>query len=102
MSLRSQNLNRTGWYYRVLQRGWLEARDEMVLVERKYPQWTIKYIQKYLHKDIKNQEVIKELTYLPKLGEEIKTIFLNHLTKRKFLDKSLRLGIKREGAEALK
>jgi MOSC domain-containing protein YiiM/ferredoxin-NADP reductase len=102
MSLRSQNLNRTGWYYRVLQGGWLEAGNEMVLVERKYPQWTIKNIQKYLHKDIKNEEAMKELAYLPELGEEIKTIFLNRLTKRKFLDESLRLGIKRDEAEALK
>jgi ferredoxin-NADP reductase len=45
---------------------------------------------------------MKELAYLPELGEEIKTIFLNRLTKRKFLDESLRLGIKREEAEALK
>ena len=91
MSLRSQNLNRTGWYYRVLREGMLEAGDEIFLMERKYPQWTIANVQKFLYKDIKHGEAMKELSYLPELGLETRTIFLNRLTKQLFKDDSARL-----------
>ncbi|MEK7853229.1 MAG: MOSC domain-containing protein, partial [Planctomycetota bacterium] len=32
---------RTGWYLRVLQEGYVEAGNALVLVERPFPQWTI-------------------------------------------------------------
>jgi MOSC domain-containing protein YiiM/ferredoxin-NADP reductase len=95
MSLRSQNLNRTGWYCRVLKEGWIETDDEIVLVERKFPRWTIANLQKYLYKDRKNEEAIAELAYLSELGEEIRTIFLNRLKSKIFLDETGRL----EGGE---
>jgi MOSC domain-containing protein YiiM/ferredoxin-NADP reductase len=82
MSLRCQNLNRTGWYYRVLRGGWLQPGDTLVLLERKYPQWTIARIQDKLFKDVKDEQAMKELAYLPELGQEIKTIFLNRLTRK--------------------
>ncbi|KAH9209945.1 putative vanillate O-demethylase oxidoreductase [Leptodontidium sp. 2 PMI_412] len=91
MSLRSQSLNRTGWYYRVLSEGMLEAGDEIFLVERKYPQWTIANVQKFLYKDTRNEEAMKELSYLPELGSETRTLFLNRLTKNLFKDDSGRL-----------
>ncbi|KAH7348944.1 putative vanillate O-demethylase oxidoreductase [Rhexocercosporidium sp. MPI-PUGE-AT-0058] len=91
MSLRSQNLNRTGWYYRVLKEGMLEAGDEICLEERGYPQWTIANVQKFLYKDTRNEDAMKELSYLPKLGLETRTIFLNRLTKKLFKDDSGRL-----------
>ncbi|PVH73804.1 putative vanillate O-demethylase oxidoreductase [Cadophora sp. DSE1049] len=91
MSLRSQNLNRTGWYYRVLEEGMLEAGDEIFLLERKHPQWTIAHVQKFLYKDIKNETAMKELSYLPELGLETRTIFLNRLTKKLFKDDAGRL-----------
>jgi MOSC domain-containing protein YiiM len=33
--------DRSGWYLRVLQEGWLEAGTAMTLVDRPFPQWTI-------------------------------------------------------------
>ena len=90
MSLRSQTLNRTGWYYRMLKQGWLAAGDEIVLVERKHPKWTIVNVQHFLYKDIKNQQAIEELAELPELAIEIRTILKNRL-KKKFLDESRRL-----------
>ena len=33
--------HRHGWYLRVLKTGWIEAGQEVVLVDRPYPQWTI-------------------------------------------------------------
>jgi len=91
MSLRSQNRNRTGWYYRVLQQGMLEAGDKIFLVQRTYPQWTIANVQKSLYKDIKNEDEMQELSSMPELGLETRTIFLNRLTKKLFKDDSARL-----------
>jgi MOSC domain-containing protein YiiM len=90
MSLRSQNLNRTGWYCRVLKECWIESGDEISLVERKFPRWTIADVQNCLYKDRKNEEAIhaQELAYLPEMGEEIRAIFLNRLKKKIFLDES--------------
>lgn len=34
--------HRSGWYLRVLQEGWLEAGMEVTLVDRPYPQWTVR------------------------------------------------------------
>jgi MOSC domain-containing protein YiiM/ferredoxin-NADP reductase len=89
-SLKSQNLNRTGWYCRILKEGVIETGDEIVLVERKYPEWTVANVQKYLYKDIKNEDAITKLSALPELGNEIKTIFANRL-KKIFLDENDRL-----------
>lgn len=41
--------SRTGWYYRVLREGTVQAGDEIQLVERKWPSWTIERVQEYLH-----------------------------------------------------
>ncbi|TVY37682.1 Phthalate 4,5-dioxygenase oxygenase reductase subunit [Lachnellula occidentalis] len=89
MSLRSQNARRTGWYYRVLKEGWIGAGDEIVLLERSIRGGL-------LRGDIKDEVAMKELAYLPELGEEIRNMFLNRLTKKIFIDDSLRL----EGGEA--
>ncbi|MEO6423020.1 MAG: MOSC domain-containing protein [Candidatus Nitrotoga sp.] len=32
---------KTGWYFRVLREGYIQAGAEMVLIERPYPQWTV-------------------------------------------------------------
>jgi MOSC domain-containing protein YiiM len=34
--------HRSGWYLRVLQEGWLEAEMDVKLVDRPYPQWTVR------------------------------------------------------------
>ena len=34
--------HRSGWYLRVLQEGWVEAGMEITLLDRPYPQWTIR------------------------------------------------------------
>lgn len=83
MALRSQTHSRTGWYYRVLKEGYIRAGDEMALVGRPNPKWSIYEVQKYLHRDMKNFPAMRELVKLPELGEEARTIFQNRL-QRKF------------------
>jgi len=67
--------SRTGWYYRVLREGWMQVGDSMVLVERKYPQWTIERIQEYLHRDTKNLGKLEELQRIDEFGNECKRAF---------------------------
>jgi MOSC domain-containing protein YiiM/ferredoxin-NADP reductase len=92
MSLRAQNTNRTGWYCRILKGGLIQAGDEIRLLERKYPRWTIMEVQKFLYVERKEWNAIGELSELPELGEQIKTTFLNRLKKGVVLDESHRLG----------
>jgi MOSC domain-containing protein YiiM len=40
-ALAMQSLGRTGWYYRVLQEGWLTAGDTLELVDRPRPDWPL-------------------------------------------------------------
>lgn len=40
-ALQMQRSGRTGWYYRVLREGWLEAGMALELVERPYPAWPL-------------------------------------------------------------
>ncbi|KAF2666019.1 PK beta-barrel-protein domain-containing protein-like protein [Microthyrium microscopicum] len=82
MSLRAQESGRTGWLYRVLREGYIEAGDEMVLVARPNPDWSIRRVQHYLYKDMKNEEAMKELVVLDGLGEAIKKLFANRLRKQ--------------------
>jgi MOSC domain-containing protein YiiM len=54
--------SRTGWYYRVLREGYISAGNEILLVERKWPEWTIERVQEYLHRDKTNMEKLMEVS----------------------------------------
>ncbi|KAL6248594.1 hypothetical protein RBB50_004849 [Rhinocladiella similis] len=91
MAKRSQDMFRTGWFYRILQPGTIQAGDEMELLERPNPEWTVAKIQHYLYHDMKNEEVMKTLVEIKELGAEPRGIFLNRL-KKQYEDHSGRLG----------
>ncbi|KAK5264982.1 hypothetical protein LTR96_009781 [Exophiala xenobiotica] len=82
MSKRSQDLFRTGWFYRILKEGTIQAGDEMKLLERPHPDWTVARVQYYLYHDLKNEEVMTELVELKELGAEPRNIFINRLRKQ--------------------
>ncbi|PHH84726.1 hypothetical protein CDD83_1484 [Cordyceps sp. RAO-2017] len=67
--------SRTGWYYRVLQEGTVSAGDEIRLVSRKWPQWTVERVQEYLHRDKDNLEMNRQLAEVTDLGEESRAQF---------------------------
>lgn len=73
--------SRTGWYYRVVREGTVNAGDEIRLVERKWPQWTIERIQEYLHRDKDNLEMNKQIAEIEALGEESRGQFRNRVAK---------------------
>ena len=53
--------SRTGWYYRVLEEGWMGVGDEIELVERRHAEWTVEMVQEYLHRDEGNLEMLREV-----------------------------------------
>ncbi len=76
MARRVQDSGRTGWYYRVLEPGSLQAGDAIVLVERPWPQWPLTRVLQLLYHRMLDVQQLRELTRLP-LPERWKT-FVEH------------------------
>lgn len=76
-------LSRTGWYYRVLRDGWIQAGDEIRLVERPHPRWTIERIQEYLHRNTGELGMNEELAAIAEFGKESHDAFANRVAKQK-------------------
>ncbi len=53
LALQIQQEGMTGWYFRVLQEGYIQAKDEFKLLERPYPEWTVARCNEVMH-DQKN------------------------------------------------
>ncbi|KAK5634397.1 hypothetical protein RRF57_010110 [Xylaria bambusicola] len=75
--------SRTGWYYRVLREGTVQAGDEIRLVERKWPRWTVERVQEYLHRTTDNAEMNEELSEIRDMGDECRKAFLKRVAKFK-------------------
>ncbi|KAH8130038.1 hypothetical protein FP744_10008926 [Trichoderma asperellum] len=73
--------SRTGWYYRVLREGTVNAGDELKLVERKWPEWTIERVQEYLHRVTDNDEMNEKLAEVEALGNEARKQFQRRVAK---------------------
>lgn len=65
LARRVQDSGRTGWYYRVLQPGSLQAGDALVLVARPFPQWTLARIAEVLYHRPLDAAVLQALAALP-------------------------------------
>ncbi|GAP89544.2 putative mosc domain-containing protein [Rosellinia necatrix] len=75
--------SRTGWYYRVLREGAVQAGDEIRLVERRWPTWTIERVQEYLHRTPDNPEMNEELSQIADMGDESRKAFETRVAKFK-------------------
>lgn len=78
--------SRTGWYYRVLREGTIQAGDKITLVERKNPKWTIERIQEYLHRNTGDLAINEELASIPEFGKESHDAFANRVAKQRKAD----------------
>ena len=59
-----------GWYYRVLRDGWLEAGMEMDILDRPYPQWTVKEAERVMRGRKAVPDQAARLADCPKLSED--------------------------------
>lgn len=65
MSLRFQNSLRTGWYFAVLTPGKIGAGDEITLLERPYPDWSVARIAEVFFSGSLDQTELKAMLKLP-------------------------------------
>ncbi|KAI1822033.1 PK beta-barrel-protein domain-containing protein-like protein [Xylaria intraflava] len=73
--------SRTGWYYRVLREGTVQAGDEIRLVERGWPQWTVERVQEFMHRSPDNAAMNEALAALGVLGDEMRNAFAARVAK---------------------
>jgi MOSC domain-containing protein YiiM len=62
LALLLQNTGRTGWYFRVLTEGNVEAGQAFTLIDRPFPQWTIQKCNQIIHAKKQNFEDLYELS----------------------------------------
>lgn len=81
MSKRTQTLLRTGWLYRIITPGRVQAGDMITLLDRPHPEWTIARVMYYLFLETDNVAMMKNIVALEPLGWEIKNLFKARLAK---------------------
>ncbi|KAK7183042.1 MOSC domain-containing protein [Paraphaeosphaeria sporulosa] len=74
-------LSRTGWYFRVLEEGWVENGMEIRLVDRKYAEWTLERLQGVLYRGAEGAAEMQFLLGVEELTDEIKGVVRRRLTK---------------------
>jgi MOSC domain-containing protein YiiM len=73
LALRFQNSGRTGWYFRVLREGLVQANQTLVLVNRPYPQWTIATANLIMHHQPEDRDAARALADCPALSSRWRT-----------------------------
>ncbi len=68
-ALRIQKSGKTGWYFRVLEEGYIEGGSAMNLLDRPYPQWTIAKCNEVMHEKKEDLELAKSLLACDALAE---------------------------------
>lgn len=81
MSRLVQDTGMAGWYFRVLKPGFIQEGDELIFIERMYPQWSLDRVQDFLYREVDNMEVNAELGQMPELGGEISKLFRTRVEK---------------------
>ncbi|MCP9468359.1 MAG: MOSC domain-containing protein [Nitrospira sp.] len=61
LALRVQETGRTGWYFRVLKKGTVEAGAPMVLIQRPCPQWTVHEANQVMHQCAQDVDAARRL-----------------------------------------
>ncbi len=71
-----QTTGRTGWYFRVLQQGYVEAGSQLQLCDRPYPEWTIEQANRIMHQDRHDRLAAGQLAACPLLASNWKKTLL--------------------------
>jgi MOSC domain-containing protein YiiM len=69
MAKQVQKSGMTGWYYRVLEEGYCKAGQELELVERISPDWTLHRLWRTLYVDVLNEEELSGMAALEHLPD---------------------------------
>ncbi|MDF0665273.1 MAG: MOSC domain-containing protein [Nitrospira sp.] len=61
LALRVQETGRTGWYFRVVKEGHVQAGNRLILLERHHPNWTVSAANEVMHHLIDDRKAAQEL-----------------------------------------
>ena len=61
LAVRVQDTGYTGWYLRVLEEGWVEVGQSLILLERPHPEWTIARANRVMHRERHDRKRAGEL-----------------------------------------
>lgn len=93
MPRRVQDSGRTGWYFRVLEEGEVEAGCMLTLLDRPHPAWTIARINRLFYHDTLNIAALRELSALPGLTPSWRRLVENRLSRLAVEDWRRRLDV---------
>lgn len=91
MAKRVQQTGRTGWYYRVIEEGYVEPGDLMCRIDRRSPEWTLSRLTKILYIDTMNYDELATVISLTHLTPSWRHRAEKRLKTRKVEDWSKRL-----------
>lgn len=91
MSMRVQKTGRTGWYYRVLETGYVMPGDTLTLIDRTSPDWTIHRLWRTLYVDTMNRGELAQMAALERLPDGWRRYAERRLESGKVEDWSSRL-----------
>lgn len=77
-----QSSGLTGWYYRVLEVGWISSGDSISLIQRPNPDWTIQNVHRAVYLETAKFDHLKELGTIKELSASWKKLILARLENR--------------------
>jgi MOSC domain-containing protein YiiM len=73
LAARVEQSGRTGWYFRVLEPGTIEAPADFLLLERAFPKWTVTEANRIMHQQTTDWAAAGELAGCPALSSSWRT-----------------------------
>ncbi len=92
LASRVEQTGRTGWYFRVLQTGRVEAPADFTLVERPHPQWTVAAANEIMHHRKTDWDAAAALAACDALSVSWKTSLAKRAETKAVASSSARLG----------
>lgn len=92
LALRVQRTGRTGWYFRVLREGEVEAGLPLVRAERPYPEWTVQAANEIMHLRKQDLSAAQALAACPALSPRWRETLLRRASMDVDASTSERLG----------
>ncbi|MDY3561377.1 MOSC domain-containing protein [Gemmata sp. JC673] len=91
LTLQVQQTGRTGWYFRVLREGVVTPGEQLALVERPHPEWTVERANTVMHHNKADLQAAAELGSLPQLSASWRETLTRRVTQGTSPDQSKRL-----------
>lgn len=91
MAREVQDTGRTGWYYRVLEPGFVDPADKLTLTDRHCPEWTISRIWRAFYIDPLNGKELRAIASLDRLASGWRNHAIRRLETGKVEDWTARL-----------